>query len=83
MLPDSVVVVDVIVVAEVNAASVDFSHLTTLPVLPLKVRSAGVVPEHIVCAKDTVPPTDMGSIITVAVLLVAVVQPSPVELTTQ
>ena len=60
MLPDSVVVVDVIVVAEVNAASVDFSHLTTLPVLPLKVRSPGVVPEHIVGADATVPPEEVG-----------------------
>jgi hypothetical protein len=42
---------------EVNAASADFSHLTTLPVLPERVRSAGAVPEQIVWAEETVPPT--------------------------
>ena len=50
----------VIVTGLVKARSLDFSHLITDPVLPLNVRSAGEVPEQIVWAEDTVPPTLVG-----------------------
>ena len=44
----------------VKAASVDFSHLTTLPILPLRTRFAGFVPEQISCAEAMLPPTEAG-----------------------
>ncbi|MNY16944.1 hypothetical protein D3C86_1502380 [compost metagenome] len=53
----SVVVVTAISVGLVNAALLAFCHLTTLPVLPVRVRLAGLVPLQIVCAAETVPPT--------------------------
>jgi len=46
--PVRVVDVLAIVVGVVKATSDDFSHLTTAPVCPLRVRSAGVAPEQIV-----------------------------------
>jgi hypothetical protein len=46
--PDNVVDVSAISVGEENPALVDFCHFTTLPVFPLRVRSAGKVPEQIV-----------------------------------
>ena len=48
MAPDNVVDVPVIGIGEENPTLIAFSHLTTLPVLPLRVRSAGDVPEQIV-----------------------------------
>jgi hypothetical protein len=45
---DNVVVVPAMMVRAVKAAFVDFSQRTTDPVFPLKVRSAGDVPEQIV-----------------------------------
>src|SRR6185436_4187583 len=59
--PVSVVVVLAMSVGNVNAASLDFCHFTTLPVCALKVRSAGLLPLQIVCAEATVPPTLTGS----------------------
>src|SRR6185436_7595784 len=58
--PVSVVVVLAISVGNVNAASLDFCHFATLPVCPLNVRFAGLVPLQIVCAEATVPPTLAG-----------------------
>ena len=69
--PDKVFDVTAMSVGIVNPASVDFCHFTTLPVLPLRVRSAGEVPEQIVWLEDTVPPTEVGSTVMVTVLDVA------------
>ena len=52
-----VVVVFAIGIGAVKAASVLYSHCTTLPVWPLRVRSAGEDPLFIVWLLDTVPPT--------------------------
>jgi len=54
-----------IVTGAVNNKSLDFSHFKTLPVFPVKARFAGFVPEQIVCAEDTVPPTVSGSTVTI------------------
>ena len=74
--PDNVAVVPAIGVGIVNPASVDFSQRTTDPVFPLKVRSAGDVPEHIVWADATVPPTDVGLMVTVWLALAGPLQPA-------
>ncbi len=51
------------VIPEANVGDADFCHFTTLPVLPVKVRSAvGPVPVQIVWFADTEPPTETGSI---------------------
>ena len=63
--PDNVVVVPEIVVGVGKAASVDFSQRTTDPVFPLKIRSAGELPEQIVWADAIAPPTDVGFMVTV------------------
>ena len=60
VVPNKVVEVPVIVVGVVKAASEAFSHLTTAPVLPDKVRSAGELPEQMLWAADTLPPTEVG-----------------------
>ncbi len=46
--PVNVADVLAISIGEVKAASDDFCHFKTVPVLPLKVRFAGEVPLHIV-----------------------------------
>ncbi|MNR58222.1 hypothetical protein D3C85_1791630 [compost metagenome] len=51
-------------VGVVKAESLDFCHFTTLPVFPANVKSAGEVPEQIVCADETVPPTETGFTVT-------------------
>ena len=48
VVPVNVVVVIAIVTGVVKNESLAFSHLTTVPVFPLKVRLAGFVPMHIV-----------------------------------
>ena len=73
--PVNVVLVPLISVGDVNATSVDFCHLVTLPVLPLKVRFAGVVPEQMVCADATVPPMLAGVTDKVALFEVALFAP--------
>ena len=40
--------------------SVELCHLVTLPVIPLTLKSAGVLPEQIVWLADAVPPTLVG-----------------------
>jgi hypothetical protein len=72
--PVSVVVVPAMAIGVVNAASDAFSHLTTVPVLPLNVRFAGEVPEQIVCADATIPPTVAGSTVRVAFCAKALLQ---------
>ena len=59
-LPNNVVDVPAMSVGEVNPASADFCQCKTAPVLPLKVRFSGELPEQIVCAEATAPPTDGG-----------------------
>ena len=44
----------------VKPTSVALCHFTTVPVCPLKVKAAGEVPEQIVCADATAPPTETG-----------------------
>src|SRR5262249_7335754 len=44
-------------IGAVNSASLAFCHFTTVPVSPLKTRSAGLCPLQIVCAAATLPPT--------------------------
>ena len=53
-----------IVVHEVNGFT-ELSHLSIDPVLPLKVSCALVEPEQIVVPPVTVPPTELGSTVTV------------------
>ena len=43
----------------------ELSHRITLPVFPVNVNVPLVVPEHIVEPPLTLPPTDVGSIVTV------------------
>jgi hypothetical protein len=65
--PVNVAVEFIISVGVVNAASDDFCHFVMVPVFPVKVKVAGVVPEQIVCPDDTVPPVGRG--VTVIVTL--------------
>ena len=67
VVPVKVVAVTAISVGALKFTSFDFCHLTTLPVFPAKVKSAGEVPEQIVCAEETVPPTETGVTVTVGV----------------
>ena len=46
----------------------------TLPVFPVKIRFAGVLPEQIVWFAETVPPTDVGSTVIIADAEFALVQ---------
>ena len=65
--PDSVVVVlEISVTLEEKSATVDFCHFVTLPVSPLRLRPAGVLPLHMVCEDDTVPPTEVALTVKVA-----------------
>ena len=41
-------------------------HLTIVPVCPDKVKAVEFVPEHTVAPPDTLPPTDVGDTVTVA-----------------
>ena len=66
--PLKVVLVPAISVGDVKAASLDFCHLVTLPVFPLRVRSDGWLPVQIVCGDDTVPPTEAAATVTVVVV---------------
>lgn len=50
-----------------------FCHFTTKPVLPVRVRSCGWVLLQMVCAADTVPPTEEGTTVVVMELLVTLV----------
>ena len=53
----------------------ELCHLVTVPTLPVKVRSPLVLPEHtLVAAPVTVPPTEVGSTVTVVVDELAVEQ---------
>ena len=54
------VVLAMFVTPEEKSEVVDLSHLTTEPVCPLRVRSAGAVPAQIVGTADTDPPTVVG-----------------------
>jgi hypothetical protein len=58
--PVSVVVVLAMLVIEAKFEVVDFSHLTTEPVSPLKVKFAGVVPLQMVWSAEIDPPTVVG-----------------------
>ena len=73
--PVNVVDVPVMSVGVVKDRSVDCCQCDTLPMFPLKVRLAGEVPEHIVCAEATVPPTEVELIVTVCVAVVGPLQP--------
>jgi hypothetical protein len=53
-------VLAIVVTPEEKLAIVDLSHLTTSPVWPLRVRSAGAVPAQIAGTADTDPPTVEG-----------------------
>jgi hypothetical protein len=62
---DSVVDVMAISEGDVNAASLAFCHLTTLPVLPLNtILLDGADPIHTVCGLATVPPTEAAFTVT-------------------
>ena len=61
LAPVNVVEVTAMSIGTVNASSDDFCHFTTVPILPLKVRFAGEVPEQIVWFGATAPPTVVGS----------------------
>ena len=61
--PNNMVEVSVISTGIVKAKSVDFCHFITEPILPVNMRFAGKVPEQIVCADETVPPTVDGVIV--------------------
>src|SRR5207244_3282304 len=61
-------------VGAVNNASVAFCHLITLPVWPLKTRSAGLCPLQMVCAEATLPPTLGPVIVILTALELALVQ---------
>jgi hypothetical protein len=52
----------------------ELCHLITVPVWPAKVRSPLVLPEHTLAAPVTVPPTEVGSTVTVVVFELAAVQ---------
>ena len=56
------VCVDVVlaIVVHVKNGETDFSHLTTLPVFPIKVKTPEVDPEQIVVPPETEPPTVVG-----------------------
>ena len=58
--PSKVVDVPAMSDGVVKARSDAFCHFVTFPVLPLKVRLAGELPEQMVCAVETVPPTEVG-----------------------
>ena len=64
--PVRVVVALAISTGLVKAASVDFCHFNTVPMLPDKVMFAGEAPEQIVWFEDAVPPTDTGLTVIVA-----------------
>ena len=53
--------VEEIGVGLLKEALTDFSHRTTLPTCPLRVRSAGEVLVQMVCGALTAPPTLTGS----------------------
>ena len=59
--PLKVVEATAIFMGEVKARVVDFSHLTTLPTIPVRVKSAGALPLQMVWLAATVPPTDVRS----------------------
>ena len=73
--PLKVVDVPLIVIGEANPMVVDFSHLTTLPTLPLKLRSAGEVPVQMVWSEETAPPTDVASTVMDVELLLVQLKP--------
>ena len=50
----------------VNPAFVADCHLTIVPVCPDKVKAVEFVPEHTVAPPDTLPPTEVGDTVTVA-----------------
>ena len=66
--PLKVVEAAAIVIGAVKAKSVDFSHLTTLPVWPARVKLAGVEPEQMVWLAEAVPPTEVGFIVIVTIV---------------
>ena len=69
-----VVVVFAMVVPAVAKLSIEDSHLTTLPVCPLKVKVVEFVPVQTEALPAIVPPTDAGLTVTVPVALFAVAQ---------
>ena len=73
MVTVSEVVVLAIVIPAVAKLSVDDSHLITLPVFPVKVKTVLFVPVH-TAALLTVPPVLAGFTVIVATELFAVVQ---------
>lgn len=54
--PVNVVVVLLISIGVLKLASLDFCHLITEPNCPERIKSAGCMPEHIVCEEDNEPP---------------------------
>ena len=69
-----VVVFAMVVTPEAKVLEVEDSHLTTLPVCPLKVKVVEFVPVQTEALPAIVPPTDAGLTVTVPVALFAVVQ---------
>jgi len=65
--PDVCAVVVLLMLVHVVNGATELSHLTTLPVLPDKVNVPLVAPEHIVVPPLTLPPTEVGLIVTVVV----------------
>jgi hypothetical protein len=60
------VVVAFAIEGQVEPPSVEYSHLTTEPVCPLRVRTVLLVPVHTFTPPVTDPPTVAGSTVTVA-----------------
>ena len=69
-----VVVFAMVVTPEAKVLEVDDSHLTTLPVCPLKVKVVEFVPVQTAALPAMVPPTETGLTVTVPVALLAVAQ---------
>ena len=57
------------VTLEAKLLTVEDCHLVTLPVFPLRVRTVLFVPVQTVALPATVPPTEAGLIVTIAVVL--------------
>ena len=74
MVAVNVVVVLAIAVPAVAKLSKDDSHLVIDPVLPLNVKVVEFVPVQTVALPATVPPTDTGLTVIVAVALFAAEQ---------
>ena len=66
-----VVVLAILVTAEANVLEGEDSQRVIAPVKPLKVKVVELVPVQTVALPATVPPTDIGPTVTVAIALLA------------